>query len=364
MTMTKPTIELLNISSELKKLWDAKQGENKIRASLFTFILYVEKGERLSYYQNLVKTVISKLPCRVIFIQVDEKGEALKSCVTSETMGEGAKQIYCEKIEINVGEKLLPRIPSLILPHLLPDLPVYLLWTKDPAAQSSLLRLIEPIAERILFDADSTEDLQSYARSVLSSLTQFHCQIGDLNWSATSGWREVIEQVFNSPEAFSSLRETKRIRIHYNKKIGSGSQHSEIKAAYLQAWIASRLNWKFQTIELIEGNVRLSYRKPSRDVVVLLQSEEVSTLPPGAILSIEIESSQEEEHYNFKRHPETSQAFIQYSTAKQCDLPYSLPLAHIKEGEEIVKEVFNPSTGVHYREMLEVISEIPWRNAP
>lgn len=358
MTMTKDSIQLININKELSRLWESEQGEKKTRASLFNFILFVQKSERLTFYESLIKSVVSKFPCRVMMIISGSGENYLRTSVDSETISQGDLQIYCELIRIDVGGTLAERVPFILIPHILPDLPVYLLWTQDPATENTILPHLEPFADRIIFDSESTHDLQLYAKSVLSLQQRFHCAIGDLNWSALSGWRQLFRQTFDTFDSFIHLVQSKIIRIHYNKR---SNRNTEIEAAYLQAWIASRLNWKFQSVEINEGNIRLSYHKPTNEVTILLIPEEVSELNPGTLLGIEIECEKNKAHYIFKRHPQTRQVFVQFSDKERCDLPTCSYLSGVSEGREIIEEIFYPSTGPHYREMLEILTATSWK---
>ncbi len=357
------TIQLADINEELTRLWDTEQGENKTRASLFNLILYVQKSERLDCFEEMIKSVVSKFPCRVMLIIGDETPNEsyLRTSVSSQTIGEGELQIFCEIIRVEVAGSLVERVPFILIPQILPDLPVYLLWTQDPSRESTILPHLEPYADRIIFDSESTHDLQKYAHSVVSLVDRFHCAIGDLNWSAISSWRNIFTQVFDTYESFVNLVQSTLIRIHYNKNTSEFHQHTEIEAAYLQAWIASRLNWKFQTSEITEGNIRLSYKRPTNDVVILLVPQDAKGLPPGTILNVDIECEKNKAHYTFKRHPESQQVFIQFSDKDQCALPYCAYLTGTPPGQEIIEEIFYPSTGGHYREMLTVLTSIPWK---
>jgi glucose-6-phosphate dehydrogenase assembly protein OpcA len=352
------SIKLVNLNEELSRLWNTEQGQKKTRASLFNLIMYVQKSEHSGYYQSLIKSVVSRFPCRVMMIlaDTDPTQEYLKTMVSSETLGKGESQVYCEIIQIEVAGSLCERVPFIILPHILPDLPVYLLWTQDPTSENTVLPHIEPFADRIIFDSEFTNNLQQYSQSVLALMQRFHCAIGDLNWSALSGWRSIFAQVFSTQESILTLAQSKMIRIHYN-------QHSEIRAAYLQAWLSARMSWQFDSLEVSEGNIRLTYRRPLHEVVFILSPEEVETLPAGAIVSVEIESIRNKGDYIFKRHPHTRQILIQYSEKDLCHLPYSAHLAGNMPGQEILEEIFYPSGGKHYHDMLMVLAEIPWRKA-
>lgn len=355
------SIQLADINDELTRLWDKEQGEKKIRASLFNLILYVQNTEKVAYYENLIKSVVSKFPCRVILILCDESAgaEHLRTRVSSETIGKEELQIYCELIKIEVAGKLIERVPYIILPHILPDLPIYLLWAQDPATESAVLPHLEPFADRIIFDSESMSNLQNYSKAVISLISRFHCAIGDLHWSALSGWRSLLVQTFNSKESLLSLARSKMIRLYYAK--GESCQNPHIEAAYLQAWIASRLNWKFKSIERYEGKMRLTYQCPFQEVLFLLIPREESQCRRGTLLEIEIESSENAAHYIFKKEPKTRQVFIQHSEKNLCHLPYFSYLTGKPEGEEIVEEIFYPSGGKHYSNMLDVLLTIPWR---
>ena len=359
-------IELADIAEELNRLWNSEQGQKKIRASLFSLILYVQKSELTGSYQSLIKSVVSKFPCRVIMIlnETNLSKQYLRTSVSSETIGTADLQIFCEIIQIEVAGRLIERVPFIVLPHILPDLPVYLLWTQDPSTESTVLPHLEHLAHRIIFDSKSTEDLQSYCQTLLSLMQHLHCDnIGDLNWSALSGWRNIFTQVFYSQDSLLSLAQSTLIRIYYNNCQTKYQMHTEIQAAYLQAWFASRLNWKFESIEISEGHIRLTYHRLLKEIVVLLVPQDTDTQPPGSILFVEIESAKNKGQYIFKKHPQTQQVLIQYSEEDFCQLPYSAYLPGTTNGQAIVEEIFYPSGGEHYKDMLEVLALIPWRKS-
>lgn len=367
MSSEKP--QLCDLNCELSRLWDKEQGEQKIRASLFNLIIYVQSAARVPYIEQVIKSVISKFPCRVIFIISGENpNEAyLRTSVSSETLGSEKIKIYCEIIRLEVSGHFQERVPFIVLPQILPDLPVYLLWTEDPLKESVILPHLEPLAQRIIFDAESTSDLQSYSKRVLNLIEQFQCAIGDLNWSAISGWRKIFANLFNSPQMLLFLAQSSVIQIQYNLHAASNHtsyhQHVEIEGAYLQAWLASRLNWKFQNITFTERNIRLTYQRPLGEIVILLIGEEIPHLPLGAITLIEIENKKTHAHYVFKRHSQTRQVFIQYFDKDTCELPQCISLAGSVEGQEILEEIFYPASGKFYQQMLETLSRIPWRHS-
>lgn len=365
MTTMQNLIQLANINEELKRLWDEEQGKDKIRACLFNLIIYSQKAERASFCKEMIHSVISKFPCRVIVITTDDqtKEDYLRTGVTTETVTVGVSQIFCEIIQVEVAGKLIERVPFIVLPHILPDLPVYLLWTQDPSTENAVLPHLLPFAKRIIFDSEATVDLQKFSQSVLSLVDHFECELGDLNWSALNGWRRIITTVFDTPEMLIRLVQSHIVRIGYFRNPTQFHPHNEIEAAYLQAWLAAQLGWSFQSIENNEGNVRLSYKRLSQDVAIFLTPVEDKgfSLSPGALISLEIESYRSKAHIVFKRHPDTRQVFIQYSDEECCELPLFLLLGGTQHGQEIIEEIFYTHPGQHYKNMLQVLSQIPWR---
>ncbi len=349
-------VETTNIGKELNRLWDEAQGQAQIRASLFNLIVHLHGDARVAHFQKLIKRVVSKFPSRVIFIISDGRAEEnyLHTSVASQTIGEGDLKIFCETIQIEVGGTYKERVFFLVTPHILPDLPVYLLWTQDPGAESVILPHLVPYANRIIFDSEASTNLQAFSTSLRTLSQKFSCEVGDLHWSAISSWRSLLTNAFNYQDALTALEEAHLISITYNKG-------QEIEAGYLQAWLASRLGWEFQSFELIEGNIRLSYRRPTHNVVIFLKPKEEPKLNPGAILGIEIESQINKMHFHFKRNGATRQVSIQVSDASKCDLPTTTYLCGAQEGKEIIDEIFYPASKKHYQMMLDLLTQIPWR---
>jgi len=117
-------IELVDIEGELKRLTDEELGKKRTRACFFNLIIYAQKNERQPYYSSLIDGVLAKFPCRVFFI-TSEVGQRdyLRTHVTTKTLAEG---IFCEVIHIDFSGSLGERVPFILLPHIIPDLPLYL----------------------------------------------------------------------------------------------------------------------------------------------------------------------------------------------------------------------------------------------
>lgn len=349
MTLTEE-IQLVNIDDQLKKLWDEEKGKNRIRACFFNLIIYAEK-QRQADYQKLIESVISKFPCRVILIAVDKAGgNYLNTQVKTVAVTE---EIFCEIIEIDVGGDFEKRVPYLVLPHILPDLPLHLLWSVDPSEETILLPALEPYATRIIIDSTHTKNIQEYCLNVLEINKRFQCPIGDLSWSSLRGWRSLFRSTFDSYNNFVKLANTKFLKINFK-------EGNEVRAAYFQGWVASQLNWKFKNFEKVEGNIRITYERPLQEIVVLLVPDKGhDNLPAGVLTSLELESTLEKLFLCMKR--DQNRVYVQKTDQNKCDLPYCTFLKGMKEGQEIIQEIFYTTGGSHYQNTLAYLSHIPWK---
>ncbi len=348
-------IQLVDIEGELKRLSKEEEGKKRTRACFFNLVIYTQKNEQQSYYHALVDSVLAKFPCRVFFISSDAgHKDYLSSAVNTKTLHEG---IFCEVIHIDVAGRYHERVPFLMLPHIIPDLPLYLLWTQDPTKETTLLPSLKPFAKRVIFDLGEEADLQKTSQNILSLMQGCSHEVGDLQWSALKGWRKICASLFDTPENLELLREANHISITYHQK-------NIRRAAYLQAWLASHLGWKFKSIEKVNEQMNLTYSGMKGDVLIqLIADTSIADKNPqqiGSVLSFEMESPNQKAHAVFRRRIGSKQVFIQYSDENLCALPKCLFLGGVKEGQEIIEEIFYPGSSKPYAKMLETLSQIPW----
>lgn len=351
MTTLNKKIELTNIEEELQKLWDLEQGKDKIRACLFNLIVYLQEGPRAEEYQETIRQVVSKFPCRILLIQEKKEGDALRTHVGTETVGEGELQIFCDQIFIDFSGSFKERVASIVLPEILPDLPVYLFWTEDPVKENSVLPALERFASRVLFDPSHLTSVPQYSAKVLQLTRDFHSDIRDLGWAAISGWRSLFRSTFDSPKALSRLFHTKKIEIQYSGK-------RALHALYLQGWLASSLGWEPVESQWHGEELRIQYKSAHGDIEVVCKSHPLKVGFEGRILQVQMDSTIDDAHYSFKRAPNTRQVYAQSSDCNQCDLPTCQVLSGLKEGEEIIEEIFYAKPGTHYTHTLETLAKL------
>lgn len=349
--MEADVMQISQIQTELTRIWDSLEGSNKTRASLFNLILFTYKNERVSYIRTLAQNVIERIPSRLIFITVDRQStkNSLQASVSVVTGAKGESDVVCDLIEFEADETSQERIPFAILPHLLPDLPIYVLWSENPSLENPILHQIERLATRMIYDSETTDHLSSFSMALLKSYKTFGCDIADLNWARTENWRELLSSTFYSEERISQLKRIKSLQIVYNAYETKFFCHTKIQALYLQGWLASQLNWKPQSMT----DHQLQYE----NVIATLDSEIHPDLPPGAVISIDLKTFRDEHFlfYRTKEHPHQVNMVI--STLEKCDIPSKFIFTKSQANLSLVNEICHNGTSEHYLKLLLSLSQ-------
>lgn len=358
--MVEHSISASQIESELEKIWDSLQGTNKMRACLFNLIIYITKGKRIEYFKNLAREVIKKFPSRIIFIildpeKVSDKLQVSASVITAE---KAENEIACDLIEITTSKKHHERIPLIILPHLIPDLPIYLVHGDDPSVDNRVADTLETYADRIIFDSESSLNLPAFAQAILRHQESSKTDIADLSWARIEEWRELFSEIFRSEDQLTFIRETKTITISYQGEKSSSYPHSGIQAVFFQCWIASEMEWSLEKIQKNKEILHFSYNNAKGAVNIFLKPSLMKDVPSGRIISIELEGDRGCQ-YTFKRNPKCPTHIIIEKTTLNCCL---LPMHYVLQGPHLmtsmVKEICHRGTSKHYIKMISYLSQI------
>lgn len=331
-------MKVSEIPSALTKVWDALEGTNKMRASLFNLLVITPKNPHTEYVRTITHKVLERFPSRVIFITLDSSEDQLDAAVSltpGAKGGQGAYDVVCDFIEITAGKKNVQKIPFLILPHLLPDLPNYILWNEDPGHDNPLSHALEKWATRIIFDSEVADNLATFARALLEHSRV--CEIADLNWARTVNWRELLASTFYSPERLAALQQAQKITITYNAQETTLFCHTKIQALYLQSWLATQLGWN----ELNRFEIKAE-KKPE--------------LPPGTVISMDIFTSNAT-HFAFCRDPQfPNQVKTIICDTEKCEIPTKYIFSKTQSGLSLVNEITHNGTSPHFFKVLEFLS--------
>lgn len=349
-----------NIQKELSRIWESLETTNVARACLFNLIFYAQKNNRSPYIQRIAQKVVEKFPSRVIFVTVDNttKEDSLKTEVAIMSSSKGEFDVSCDYISIETSGASHEKIPFVVLPHILPDLPVYLLWGENPCSDDLLFSQLEQFADRLIFDSETTDNLPRFASCLLEQHEKSGCDIADLNWARIEDWREMFSMAFYSNDKLQQIECSKKISISYNSQGTPFFCHTHIQAVYFQAWLACQLNWEFQSLKKEKNTLLFTYSNAKGNVEIALSSAEAEKLPPGLILSIDIFTA-DEEHFSFMRNQEIlHQVTYQHSTRDKCDLRSQYVLSKAESGHSLVKEICHRGTSEHFLKVLNFVKKM------
>ena len=306
-----------------------------MRASLFNLIIVSPDNARRDYVKKITSNVIKRFPCRVIFITIVDMIPEIKVHASATSGIGGDEEIACDMIEIASPPSLLSKIPFLILPHFLPDLPIYLLWAEELHQYPELFHGLKKWSTRLIFDSEVSDNLAAFCKT-LKTLSEER-DVADLNWARTENWRELLAATFYSSKRLESLLLATKIDIHYNNFETPSFCHTQIQALYLQAWLTTCMAWK----------------EPPKFTLTPHQNKD---LAPGTVLSIDI-LCKDQTHFSFKRDPShPHQILTIICDEEKCEIPSRFIFSKAQSGLSLVNLIYHPDPSSHFPAVLEHLS--------
>lgn len=360
MTLSSHFVTPAEIQNTLNRIWESFETTTVTRACLFNLIFFTQKNHRTHYIERIAQKVVEKFPSRVIFIALNHNAteDGLKTAVSILPSSKGEFDVACDYIHFEASGTFHERIPFVVLPHILPDLPVYLIWAEDPSQDNPLCRQLEKFANRLIFDSEATDNLTRFAHSVLEHYEKSHSDVADLNWARTESWRDMLSMAFYSSDKLEQIGNSKTITIFYNAQETPFFCHTNIQAIYLQAWLACQLNWPFRELKKEKNSLIFTYQGRSGPIDILLTPVQKANLPPGLITSLEI-STLSQETFTFTRDlHELHKIIYHHSTPNQCDLPSHYIFTKAESGHSLVKEICHRGTSEHYLKVLNLLKKL------
>jgi len=361
--MSECSVKVADVDAELKRLWNGEKDTGKIKACLFNLIIFTQEKRRREYFEEIVHSVIERFPCRILFIQYDseENNDSLDVSVSNETFEKDGTTVACDQITIKVSGKPIERVPYLVAPNLVPDLPVYLFWGQDPTSDHVIFSALIKYASRLVFDSECTADLQAFSKNMLNDFKTRQLEVMDIHWALISGWRDVLKKVFNSESKVKQLQNCHEIAITYNDLQSEKFHHPKTQALYLACWLAAQLDWCYDAVESEKQKLILKFQNDQGSVNIVFLSDKNTELQCGAVLSLAVQGG-EENGYHLIRQESTRKVLVHITSGDTCLLPFTLPLPNLKLGFNFMKEIFYEKTSVHYENMLKILAQISWKN--
>lgn len=322
--------------------------KNTPRACLFNLIAYAPNAKRLPRIIEIIQSISSKFPCRLILISPADDASEVRietkpnPCVKQKN---GYDQVF-----IYTDSKQLNKVPFLIMPYLIPDLPINLLWDDDPTSTDPVLNYLKGFATRIIFDASSIDDWGAYAQRMSALIGQNSVDFMDISWALISSWRDTIARVFNDKDTLEELRHCQKVRIlcHQSNDYATG--------IYLLSWLSAQLGWKLVQSKQCEGVIETTFSHDSGTIATAIAEQPSSAKGEHGIASVEIVASGGTV-YQMTHKPACRTVITHVIHDNCCDLPITLPFSCLNKSFSFMKELLHQQSSTHYRNMLSKLTD-------
>lgn len=325
-------VDLINMTTQSNQ-----SNKQQAKACLFNLVSFAESAIRQTALDEAIGHITKRFPCRQIVITVDgDREEATKELQPSFF---NHMQAEHEKIVIRSPLHDLQKVPFLVMPHLVPDLPIYLLWGQDPTLDKTVLPHFQPLASRLIFDTSGTRDWASFSQHMLDKMNSHKFDVVDMQWTLVSSWRDVITSLFNNSSAFHDL--------HYVTEMHVNCSADPTSGIYLCSWMAAQLEW-----ELVKGDATHAiYEHANGSVVIKLTAKEVPGTEFGAITHVELHSATGT-IYNLNHCATTSSIIVKKTLKDHCPMPIAMPFTSVNKSVSYIKELLLISPSNQYGNML------------
>jgi glucose-6-phosphate dehydrogenase assembly protein OpcA len=233
-------VEIEEISSELKKLWQAGEGA-MTRASLINLAVYSEKPGSLNNNTRLIARITENHACRALVIGAnrESKESRVQAWVNAHchvTRAEG-KQACSEQISFLLEGPCVKLLPSIVFSQLDSDLPLYLWWQDE--FPNEMDPQLWAWVDRLIFDSHSWKNFEDQMLRVEMAEQEANQRIVlcDLNWTRLDKVRYAIAQFFDHPASHHRFAKMDNVSVDF-------APGFKTTAILLIGWLAGQLKWK------------------------------------------------------------------------------------------------------------------------
>jgi glucose-6-phosphate dehydrogenase assembly protein OpcA len=239
------------IEEALRRLLAARHAEaGSVAPARVLNLVAVVDGRFRGEIENRLERLGRFHPSRLVLLAVEPERrtiDAWASMATPET-APGELAISRERIEIEIGDRHLRGLETLVGPLVIPDLAT-LVWA--PHGHVEALRALRGIAQIVLIDSMTEPETDIALERAAELATDSY--VVDLAWLRGTPWRERVAAAFDAPKDRPGLRSISAVTVRHR-------HDSRASAVLFCGWLASRLGWRAERLvhrgDTLIGRVR------------------------------------------------------------------------------------------------------------
>jgi glucose-6-phosphate dehydrogenase assembly protein OpcA len=275
---TPERVDVRSIEREVQRLWRAAADLPELsgraggpavltRICTLTLVVAAPQAAMVSRASDVVDRLIARYPCRSVVLGLGtDDGDTLDAWVSMhcDHADPARPRVCCEQITLRAGRRALSRVPGIVLPLLVPDLPVYLWWggdlRVDGDAVTDVVRHLVEAADCLIVDSETMTRPLPMLSEAAALAAPLAGGLRDLTWGRLTPWRDAVAQSFDPPAMASALDRLERVAVTAE---AADAGADPVAALLLVGWLASRLGWELLpgSVDRDEGGLGLIFRR-------------------------------------------------------------------------------------------------------
>src|SRR5579875_2434509 len=305
-TSTAPArVDVRAIEREVQRLWrevserpEAVLGEGvaaPVTRICTLTLLAVASTERTALRMtDVIGHLVAQHPCRSILLRLRDAAEDRLEASIALHCGRGAPgraPVCCEQITVEAAGRALARVPGLIFPLLVPDLPVYVWWPEEVPSgggpSGDVLRRLIEVADALVVDSGTLAEPVEALAGLAALARPLPRGLRDLTWGRLTPWRDRLAQTFDPEPMAAALDRGDQVEgrcrrsgggVHVRVAGGSGPVTSVELAAGGQDRLVVRLSRSSDERPSARVEVRTGRGRPRVHTTGFVSFDEVGLL--------------------------------------------------------------------------------------
>src|SRR5215213_1055262 len=243
-------------------------------------LVVVVDGEFRGEVENRLERVGRYHPSRLVLCSVQGSRKTIDAwCSVAAARSEGHISLGREHVELDIGERHLKALDTIVDPLLVPDLAT-LVWA--PHAHAEAVDSLRRLAQVVLIDSQDEPELPAALARALELLE--HAYVVDLAWLRSTPWRERVAAAFDPPALRRGLAEIAQVTVRHRADSGAA-------AVLFCGWLCARLGWRPGSLSDGGSRRRSGHARAKRgEISIRLDQVEQPGAPGLAGVTIELAS--------------------------------------------------------------------------